>query len=739
MANEYVGQPLDRVDGRLKVTGGARYAAEFSAPGLLHGVLVQSTVAKGKITRIDTSLAERAPGVVKVITYENMPPVAQPASPPAGQNNHLLEPEIRYSGQNVAVVVAETLEQAEHAAELVVVEYDAGPPEIGLEENLGHAFVPTNSGRRVSSKRGDFDAGIASAQTKVDQIYRTPYEHHNPMEPHATVAIWTGDKLVAYDATQGVVGSAANIARVLGVAPENVQVIDPFVGGGFGCKGQSWPHSPISAMAAKAIGRPVKIMLSRRQMFWSNGHRPATRQAQVLGASPDGKLVALQHQSVNDDSELNMFIEPTGAVIGHLYSCSNVDIGQKLVRLNIPAATYQRAPGEATGSFCIETAMDELAWELGADPVELRLRNYAETDEESKRPYTSKSLRECYQQAAERFGWSKRNPTIGSMRDGRWLVGYGMATASYPANFGAATARARMYANGNVLIQIATQDLGTGTYTILTQIAADGMGVDPANVRVEIADSHLPRAPGSGGSTSATTCGSAVKLATAALLAEIVGMTAQDATSPLVGLNSAEVQAQNGIVTSKKDPSKRTTFREILSRAGKASVEKEATTQPPPRNPPPGAPGGPGHTGQGFGAQFCEVRVDPELRMIRVARWTGAFAVGTILNAKTLVSQLRGGIVFGIGMGLLEESVMDSRYGRYVNSNLAEYHVPVNADVPDVDVILVPEKDELVSPIGAKGAGEIGITGAAAAIGNAVYHATGKRVRDLPITLDKIL
>jgi xanthine dehydrogenase YagR molybdenum-binding subunit len=442
------------------------------------------------------------------------------------------------------------------------------------------------------------------------------------------------------------------------------------------------------------------------------------------------------------------FMEPTGASPSLLYSCANVDIGHKLVRLNVGAPTYMRAPGESSGSFGLETAMDELAVALAMDPIELRLANYAERDENSGKPWSSKSLRECYARGAEAFGWSRRVPGVGSMRDGRWRVGYGMATAAYPANFRLASAKAIMHADASVVIQCGTQDLGTGTYTILTQIAADALGVAPSRVRVEIADSKLPPAPMSGGSCSATSAGSAVQLAARALRNRVLQNATSDEASPLWNLKSADVEVKDGVASSKQDSSRRVSYADILARYGKRSVEQVASAQPGRERGAPGEaassgggaqPSKEGYTMHGFGAQFCEVRVDADLGMIRVVRWTGAFALGKVLNAKTLRSQLQGGIVWGIGMALQEESLMDPRFGRYVNTNLAEYHVPVNADVPVIDVIMIDEKDELVSPVGAKGAGEIGITGAVAAIGNAVYHATGRRVRDLPITLDKLM
>ncbi len=747
-ARKNVGAPMDRVDGRLKVTGGARYAAEFSAPRLAHGVLLQSTIASGRIRDLDTAAAERAPGVIAVITHRNIPAMPRPSVPPAGESLPLLSPEIHYSGQNVAVVIAETFEQAEHAAALIRIDYVVQKPAVILDEHLGDAFVPNTGNRPAASKRGDFAAAAASAPVKVAQTYRTPIEHHNPMEPHGTVATWSGSKLTVYDATQGVGNTAQNLAEQFGLLPEDVHVIDPFVGGGFGCKGQSWPHTALTAVAAKVAGRPVRLSLTRRQMFSSNGHRPQTRQANVLAAANDGKLVALQHQAHAHTSRNDEFMEPTGAPASLLYSCANVDVGHRLVRLNTGSPTYMRAPGESSGSFGLETAMDELAVAAAIDPIELRLRNYAEIDESSGHRWSSKSLRECYARGAELFGWSRRDPRPRSMREGRWAIGMGMATAAYPANFRPASAKALMYADGHIEIRCGTQDLGTGTYTILTQIAAEELKVDPSKVRVMLGDSRLPNAPTSGGSCSATSAGSAVQAAARALRMRVTQYASGDEASPLWNVKVSDIDGRDGWLFSKQDPSKAVAYTEILARYGKSVVEQEAGAKPGIERETSAEGGSEGaekkssdsaRSMHGFGAQFCELRVDADLGTIRVVRWVGAFALGKQLNVKTLRSQLQGGVVWGIGMALQEESLIDPRHGRFVNTNLAEYHVPVNADVPPIEIALIDEQDSLVSPLGAKGAGEIGITGAAAAIGNAVYHATGKRVRELPITLDKLL
>jgi xanthine dehydrogenase YagR molybdenum-binding subunit len=726
-----VGLPLDRVDGTLKVTGGAKYAAEFSVPNLAYAVLVQTPFAKGKVTDIKTEAAEKAPGVIAVITDRNIPKITAPKGMPSGASHPYLTDEVDYSGQNAAIVIAESFEGAEYAAGLVEIVREEEKPSTDMEAHLDEAYT-SQGGRMPEAKRGDFDSAFPSAALKVDHVYRTPTEHHNPMEPHATIAIWQTDgTLLVYDATQGVSGAAQTIGRAFGMDAKQVRVVDPFVGGGFGCKGMSWPHSTLCAVAAKVAGRPVKIAISRRQMFTSNGHRPETRQAMRLGADEKGRLVAIDANMINRTAQTADFVEPSGMLANMLYSCPNVHVRHRLVRMDVPPPTFQRAPGEASGSFGIETAMDELAYAAKLDPIELRLLNHADKDESENKPWSSKHLKECYQQASEAFGWSKRTPEPGSMRQGRLLVGYGMATASYPANVRPAAARATLNADGSVLVECGTQDLGTGSYTILAQIAADALGVQMDRVRVKIADSWLPEAGGSGGSTSAASAGSAVMEVCSNLKSDLFNLAVSDVNSPFHGMAADDLQASGGLVTGKNGAPAR--IETILSKAGQKSLSRETRTEGRPK-----APAG-GLSYHAFGAQFCEVHVDPDTRMIQIARWVGAFAVGKVLNAKTLQSQLRGGIVFGIGMGLMEESVLDHAYGRFVNSNLAEYHVPVHRDVAPIDIILVEEEDPYVSPVGAKGAGEIGITGAAAAIGNAVYHATGKRVRDLPITLDKIL
>ncbi|MFN7929145.1 MAG: xanthine dehydrogenase family protein molybdopterin-binding subunit [Blastocatellia bacterium] len=517
-AAKLIGLPLDRVDARLKVTGGTPYSAEYQIPNLAYGMLVESTITAGKIRAIDTTAAERAPGVIAVITHLNAERLARPVHQPSGESLPVLqEPNIFYAGQHVACVVAETLEQAEYATALVRVTYDVAPYAVDMKDRLNQAMMPElrfgSSGPRVQSKRGDFARGLNSAAVRVEETYSTPVEHHNPMEPHATIAMWEGDNLIVYDANQGVSGARQALAFNFGISQDNVRVISKYLGGGFGCKGQSWGHTTIAALAARHVKRPVKVVLRRQQMFSSNGHRSPTMQELRLGADADGRLTAMSHTSTVHTSMMDEFIEPSGMITEMMYSCPNVDVAHRLVRVNVPTPTFTRAPGESSGSFALESAMDELAYKLKLDPIELRERNYAEKDEGSGHPFSSKSLREAYKLGAERFGWKQRNPQPRSMREGRWLIGYGFASASYPANFRPAAAKATMFADGTVLAQSGTQDVGGGMYTIATQIVADTLGLPMNRVRFELGDTRFPEAPVAGGSCSAASTGSAVLLA----------------------------------------------------------------------------------------------------------------------------------------------------------------------------------------------------------------------------------
>ncbi|HET6545988.1 MAG TPA: xanthine dehydrogenase family protein molybdopterin-binding subunit [Rhodanobacteraceae bacterium] len=734
-ANRLVGQPLDRTDGPQKVCGSARYAAEFALPRLVHAVLVQSTVAAATIASIDTTAADAAPGVLAVMTPANAPKLAGGRlEPPASRVLSLLHDDVvHYDGQPVAVVIAETLEQARAAATLLDVRYRRGKAAIDFAAARASAFAPEAANQHPTDiDWGDYDAGLAAADVHVDAVYTTPVENHNPMEPHATIAAWKADHLTLYDSTQGVFGVRKTVAAHFGIPVEQVRVLSPFVGGGFGCKGSVWSHVVLAAMAARQVGRPVKLVLDRPQMFAPIGHRPNTEQRIVLAATHDGRLTALRHEVISTTSVIEDWVEPSAAPSRMLYDCPNGRTSHRLVRLNVGTPTYQRAPGEATGTTALEIAMDELACKLDMDPLALRLQNYADAEPVDHRPFSEKALRQCYHDGARRFGWAGRNPKPRSMRDGRWLVGWGMATATYPALRSKAAARARIQADGSALVAAGTQDIGTGTYTIMTQVAADALGLPVDKVRFELGDTDLPPTPVSGGSQTAASVAPAVQAACRAARERLVALALADVESPLHGVAGADIETAGGWLAERANPSRRDSFAAVIARHGGTPVEGHAET--------PGAGEAKRHYAlHSFGAVFVELGVDADLGIIRLRRMHGTYDIGRVLNAKTARSQLMGGLVWGAGLALFEETLMDPNTGRIANANLAEYHVPVNADIGEIDVQFVGEPDTHLNPLGARGIGEIGITGVGGAIVNAVYHATGKRVRDLPVTLDKLL
>ncbi|MCU1280774.1 MAG: aldehyde oxidase and xanthine dehydrogenase, molybdopterin binding, partial [bacterium] len=664
-----------------------------------------------------------APGVIAVITHRNamrVPP--QPTRETrASQVDHVLQllqdDRVLYNRQPIAIVVADTFERAQHAAHLVHVRYEAAPADVDLFQSRAPARAPkppyhgtVAQTLPVDARRGDVVAALSAAAVRVEQLYTMPAETHNPMEMHATIAVWHGpNHLTVYDSTQGVFEDQRKLAASLGLPRQNVRVISHYVGGGFGTKGAVWSHVPLAAMAARQVGRPVKLVVSRPQMFGPVGARPQIEQRVVLGAARDGVLAAIRHEGRSAVSQFDQFCEHFTAPTRALYKCANVDTAERVVSLDIATPCQMRAPGEVSGTFALESALDELAIALAIDPLELRLRNYAESDPETGRPWSSKSLRQCYQRAAERFGWSQRNRRPRSMSEGKFLIGWGMATATYPANVRPASAVTTLFADGTALVRAGTQDIGTGTYTVMTQVAADALGIPVDKVRFELGDTDMPETPTSGGSCTAASVGSAVRQA------------CLGAREKLTRLGNHGTN----------DPALDETFAAQLARHGMKSVEaRYDAKQLEARDR---------YATRAFGAQFVEVRVDSELGEVRVSRAVGAFAVGRVLNAKTARSQLMGGMVWGISMALHENSVYDPTIGRVMNSDLSEYLVPVNLDIPAIDVLFVEEEDRYVNEIGVKGVGEIGITGMAAAVANAVYHATGRRIRDLPITLDKLL
>jgi xanthine dehydrogenase YagR molybdenum-binding subunit len=733
-----IGKPVDRADAVLKVTGGARYAAEERIDHLAHGVVVQSTVGKGRIIAIDSKAAERAPGVLLVMTPFNAPRLAEvtPGGNQPGEFYPLLQDgRVQYNGQHVAVVVAETFEQATHAAVLLDIRYAPEEPLARLDQALDQLYVPKHfrgGMRSPDSSRGEPDAAFAAAPVKLDVTYTTPVEHHNPMEPHAVIAAWEPDgTLTLYHSTQSVSGSRDRVAGLLGISKEKVRIVSRYVGGGFGTKGSTWPHVTLAAMAARQAKRPVKLVLTRRHMYSSNGYRAATIQRFRIGADTAGRLTALIHENQAATATFGEFVEPSGLPVEMMYSCANCRVTHRVADINMGTPTFMRAPGEASGMAALEAAMDELAYAVNVDPLELRVLNHATRDEHEQKPWSSKSLLQCYERGAQAFGWSRRSMAPGSMRDGQVLIGWGMASSTYPTNRSAAGATVRLLADGSATVKSGTQEIGGGTYTIMRQVAAETLGLPLMRVTSELGDSTMPTAPVSGGSQTAASVMPAVAAAARAARDQVVQLALGLDGGPFAGLGAADIAAEDGMLHAAPDPSRCIAHSEVLRRAGREAIEVTETSQPGDEKKH--------FSMHSFGAHFAEVRVDPALGEVRVARYVGAFAAGRILNAKTARSQMIGGIVYGLGMGLTEATDVDARSARIVNANIAEYLVPVHADVPPIDIILVDEDDRHVNPLGIKGIGELPMVGAAAAVANAVFHATGKRVRDYPIRPDKLL
>ncbi|MBC9179493.1 xanthine dehydrogenase family protein molybdopterin-binding subunit [Pseudoroseomonas ludipueritiae] len=738
----YIGTPRSRVDGRAKVTGAARYAGEFPAPDLAHGYIVSSAVAKGRVLSVETEAARALPGVLEVFTHENRPGTAwlsgnyqDEVAPPGSPFRPLYDNQIQFSGQPVALVVAEDFDTARDAASLIRVTYEAYPHQTDLHVQRAEAYVPSKKRDGIDPPpppRGDADAALAAAPVSVRQEYSIAPEHHNPMEPHATTVIWEGEgKITVHDKIQGAQNSHSYITNVFGLAKENVRVLSPYVGGAFGSGLRPHHQLALAVMASLALKRSVRVSLTRDQMF-ALGYRPMTINTVALGADADGGLRAVRHEAVASTSTYEDYQEVVVNWSGLAYRCDNVKLDYKLAQLDAVTPLDMRAPGAPLGMFALESAMDELAYQLRMDPLELRLRNYAEADANTGNPFTSKELRAAYRQGAERFGWSRRNPEPRSMKEGRELIGWGMATGIWEAQMQQTSARATLMPDGMLEVATATADIGTGTYTILAQVAADAMGLEMEQVMVRIGDSSLPTSPVEGGSWTAASAGSAVQAVCYKLREELLNQARGMRDSPLANASLQHVTFAGGRIALRSDPSRFVTYADVLHASGHRTLSLEHTTSPDPQVQK-------SYSSYTHAAVFAEVRVDEELGVMRVTRVVDAVAAGKILNPKTARSQIIGGVVWGIGMALTEETFTDHALGRFMNHNLAEYHVPVNADIHEIDVIFVEEEDDKTSPLGVKGLGEIGIVGTAAAIANAVFHATGKRIRDLPITIDKVI
>ncbi|POX37089.1 xanthine dehydrogenase [Streptomyces sp. Ru73] len=732
------GRAMDRVDGPLKVTGRAPYAYEHRTDDQpLYGVVVGATVGKGRVARIDAGEAERAPGVVMVMTHHHVPEQgprdesvpfeywrAQPM---------LAGPEVHHYGEPVALVVAGTFEQARAAAQLVEVTYDVGAGRFDFAAHLAEAYAPksVNAGLATDTAVGDFDTAFGAAAVTVDQYYTTPYEFSMPMEPHACLAVPHGEDLTVHVSSQIVDAARSSVAATLRIDPERIHIVAPYVGGGFGSKLGVHAETILAALAARTLGRPVKVALTRQQVFSLVGLRPTSRQRVRLGADRDGRLTALAHEVTMHTRPDMEYAEQTAATTRSLYAAPHRRTSHRLTPLDLPRGEDVRAPGEAPGLLAVESAMDELAHALGMDPVELRLRNEPAVDPERGVPYSDRHLTACLRDGARRFGWERRPAVPGSVREGQWLIGYGTA-AAIRGHFQMATSvQVLLAADGTAVVRTDMTDIGTGTYTILTQVAADGLGLPPDRVRVELGRSEFPTSMGSGGSWGAANSSTAVHRACHALREKLLAAAYHDVDSPLYGLAAGEAAFADGRVRI-GDASE--ALGALVARhfpdGVRATGETLAMTEDPNYRD---------YSIHTYGAHFAEVGVDADTGEIRLRRMLGVFSVGRVLNAKTARSQLIGGMIWGAGAALEEEAVVDRRSGAFVNRDLAQYLVPVHADIPDIDAVVLDGYDARANVLGAKGIGELGICGAGAAVANAVFNATGVRVRDFPITLEKLL
>ena len=708
----------NRVDGVLKVTGKAKYIAEHTFPNLAYGYLVHSTIAKGKIRAIDTAEAEKQIGVIKILTHLNTPKFAKAETDKTHRPLH--NADVLFSGQAIALVVAETFEQARYAAYLVKADYEKQPSETDLRKVMDKAYLAG----RARPNRGNPDEAFANSEIKIEAEYSIPIEHHNAMELHASVANWENNKLIIYDKTQGVNGVRGHLAGIFAISAADINVLAPFVGGTFGSSLRPSPNVFLTVLAARELKRPVKLVYSRRQVFTAHGYRPYSIQKVKISADKSGKLTAILHESLNNTSSNEDFSENMTGISRTMYACPNIKTEAKIAHTDLQTPLYMRAPGTVSGMFALESAMDELSYKLKIDPLELRLINYAETDPESGKPFSSKELRKCYSEAAKKFGWEKRQPEVRATRDGNWLIGYGMATGTWGAGQAPASAKITLKVDGTALIESSVTDIGPGTYTTLSIIAAKTLGLPIEKIKAVLGDSNLPSAPSQGGSITTASVGTAVQEGSQVVLKKLFAL------AKFSDYKFEDVKVENGKFVAKDG--KTISFVEILQKNNLPELGEIYNATP--------------NNGErakyaiaSHGAQFVEVKVDEELGIIRVTRVVELTAAGKIINPKGAHSQEMGGVVWGIGMALTEETLVDHRYGRIMNPNFAGYYVPSNADVLDIDTGFVEEIDTIVNPLGVKGLGELGMVGVPAAIANAVYHATGKRMRNLPITPDKLL
>ena len=732
-----IGQPVTRREGVLKTTGAACFAADNHPAGMAHAVMAISSIARGRVTALDVAAALAHPGVVAVMTPANAPKLALD---PDAKNNPFMfrmdllqNDKVRYPNQPIAVVVADTFEAATEGAALLAPQYDTEAARTGLDSADSFAPQAVGAGAGATETHGDVDAGMAAASVRMEATYDTPAQYHNAMEPHAIVAAWDGDTLSIDTPSQGMAMAVARIAGLFGIAPEGIHIRSPFLGGGFGSKGLLSGPQVLGIMAARLVSRPVKLVLRREQMFGPVGHRAPTRQTLRMGTDNAGLLMALGHHAKTATSTFDDFIEPAANASHTLYASPAISTSHEAVRLDTGTPLFMRAPGEAPGSAALESAIDEMALACGMDPLAFRLVNYAEVEPITGKPFSSKALRQCYEQGAARFGWAARPQAPRQMRNGAgMLVGWGMGTAVFPALMFQGQARAVLLQDGTGIVETGAHDMGQGAWTGLAQIAADALGLDLDRIEFRSGSSDLPDAGIAGGSAHTATVGMAIDGAGADVIGKLADLATNDERSPLFGAGNAGLIARGGRLHRRDDEARSESYADILARAGLAEIEGRGTGAMDPAAQST-------YAMHAHGAVFAEVTVDPDFGQVRVTRLVGAFAAGTVVNPRMVRSQYLGGMVWGVSFALHEHAVIDKRTGRPMNPNLGEYHVPVNADVPSIEAILVEERDVHVNALGIKGVGEIGITGTAGAIANAVWHATGVRVRSFPITLDQLI